>query len=74
LTRARWIENQANTRVIGALLGKQEGKVIEVVNTVEFSFKRDGDNILINEDFAKKRLDAYKQMFGNLQCIGWYTA
>ena len=75
LTRARWIEGDKEIRVIGALLGKQEGKVIEIVNTFEISFKS-GENgtVLINEDFAKMRLDAYKQMFGDLQCIGWYSA
>jgi len=72
------MEDSTQTRVIGVLLGKQEGKVMEIVNTVELAFKlekqADGKFLVkIDEDFAKKRLDAYKQMFGDLQCIGWYS-
>lgn len=39
LTRARWMENSSKTRVIGVLLGKQEGKVMSIVNTIELAFK-----------------------------------
>jgi COP9 signalosome complex subunit 6 len=28
---------------------------------------------LIDEAFLKKRLDAYKKMFPNLDCVGWYS-
>jgi hypothetical protein len=31
------------------------------------------DKILIDEAFLKKRLDAYKKMFPNLDCLGWYS-
>ncbi len=39
LTRARYQNPQQKVRVIGALLGKQEGRVMEIVNTIEFAFK-----------------------------------
>lgn len=29
--------------------------------------------IEIDEDFAKQRIDAYKTMYGDLECIGWYS-
>jgi len=34
LNRAKYIEPKLN-RVIGVLLGKQEGKVLEIINTIE---------------------------------------
>lgn len=43
-TRARHQNPQdASVRVIGAIIGKQQGRVIELVNTVEISFKRVGE-------------------------------
>jgi len=63
--------------VVGALLGKQEGRVTEIVNTVEFAYKeipvKEG-GIAIEEAFCQGRLDAYAKLFPDLQCIGWYSA
>jgi COP9 signalosome complex subunit 6 len=77
LTRARYLnQKEKQVRVIGALLGKQEGRVIEIVNTIEFSFKHVPDEeggISINEEFAAERLEAYKKLFTDLVCIGWYS-
>lgn len=55
---------------MGALLGKQASRNLEVVNTVEL--KLSGD--FIDEPFATARLASYKQIFPDLECIGWYTA
>lgn len=72
--RSKYIEPK-QTRVIGALLGKQEGKTLEVINTIELSYKQEGptNQIIINEEFLKRRLEAYKKMFPNLDCLGWYS-
>jgi COP9 signalosome complex subunit 6 len=38
-TRARYQQDKkSQIRVVGALLGRQEGRVIDIVNTVEFSY------------------------------------
>lgn len=50
-TRARHQNpSERHIRVIGALLGKQQGRVLELVNTVEFSFKTEvGGGIKIDD-------------------------
>ena len=32
-----------------------------------------GGALQIDETFLKKRLDAFKKMFPNLDCVGWYS-
>ena len=70
--RAMYIEPK-QSRNLGVLLGKQEGKTIEIINTVEIAFKHELAKIVIDEAFLKRRLDAYKKMFPNLDCLGWYS-
>ena len=70
--RAKYIAPKLN-RVFGVLLGKQEGKVLELINTVEIAYKVEDGQIKFDEAFLKRRLDAYKKMFPNLDCVGWYS-
>lgn len=76
LTRAKYLspdnKNLAAIRVVGALLGKQEGRTLEIVNTVEITFQKDTTNI--DAAFMGRRLDSYKKNFPELDCIGWYSA
>jgi hypothetical protein len=52
--------------------------MLELVNTIEIKYKAltakgaTGD-IEIDESFAKERIDAYKIMYADLECIGWYS-
>ena len=77
-TRARHQNpKEAQVRVIGAIIGKQQGRVIELVNTVELSFKRAAEadgSIQIDDEFCSQRLDAYKKLFPDLDCLGWYSS
>lgn len=60
--------------MLGVLLGKQEGKALEFNNSIEMLYTTGpGGAILIDEAFLKKRLDAFKKMFPNLDCVGWYS-
>ena len=67
----------SNYRVIGALLGKQSGRSLDIVNTVEIKFKEENkkeNREAIDEIFCQERLEAYKKLFPDLDCIGWYSA
>jgi hypothetical protein len=60
------------------VLGRQQGRLLEVVNTIEIKFelnsvKETTSDIEIDESFAKERIDAYKTMYADLECIGWYS-
>ena len=50
------------------------------MNTIEVKFeaRNKGDtsvsDIAVDTDFASQRITAYKQMFPELECVGWYSA
>ncbi|KAJ3764293.1 maintenance of mitochondrial structure and function-domain-containing protein [Lentinula raphanica] len=56
---------------LGALLGTQNGREVEIVNTFELALA--GDEEAIDHDFLVNRRDQYKQVFPSLEFIGWYT-
>jgi len=66
--RSKYIDPK-QTRVLGILLGKQEGNAMDIINTIEIKVS----NNVIDEAFLKRRLEAYKKMFPTLDCAGWYS-
>lgn len=74
-TRAKHRQKNKNARVIGVILGRQEGRLLELVNTIEIRFIQNGlqGEIAIGEDFARERIEAYKTMFTDLDVVGWYS-
>jgi hypothetical protein len=52
--------------------------MLEVVNTIEVRYtattpKGAAGDIQVDESFAKERIEAYKTMYADLECIGWYS-
>ncbi|KAF5312102.1 hypothetical protein D9619_003396 [Psilocybe cf. subviscida] len=69
-TRSKLQQN--TTDPFGALLGTQNGREVEIVNTFELAVEGDqGD--LVDHAFLVSRRDQYKQVFPSLEFIGWYT-
>jgi COP9 signalosome complex subunit 6 len=64
-------KNSLDPFVLGALLGTQNGREVEIVNTFELAVV--GDNELVDHEFLVSRRDQYKQVFPSLEFIGWYT-
>ncbi|EDW80920.1 uncharacterized protein Dwil_GK11302 [Drosophila willistoni] len=60
-------------QVYGALIGKQKGRNIEVMNSFELKTDVFGDEMIINKDYYNKKEQQYKQVFSDLDFIGWYT-
>ncbi|KAI3622629.1 cop9 signalosome subunit 6 [Moniliophthora roreri] len=71
LTRLKLQTNSSSPFVLGALLGQQNGREVEIVNTFELAVEGDAQNI--NHGFLVTRRDQYKQVFPSLEFIGWYT-
>ncbi|OCB91169.1 hypothetical protein A7U60_g1577 [Sanghuangporus baumii] len=72
LTRLKLQENTNNPFVIGALLGTQNGREVEIVNSFELAM--DDDSLQrVDHGFLVSRRDQYKQVFPSLELIGWYT-
>ncbi|KAF4623464.1 hypothetical protein D9613_001688 [Agrocybe pediades] len=72
LTRLKLQKNRTDPFVLGALLGTQNGREVEIVNTFELATV-DDDHERVDHDFLVSRRDQYKQVFPSLEFIGWYT-
>ncbi|KAF8078301.1 maintenance of mitochondrial structure and function-domain-containing protein [Lyophyllum atratum] len=71
LTRLKLQKNTTSPFVLGALLGTQNGREVEIVNTFELAVEGDGEQV--DHGFLVSRRDQYKQVFPSLEFIGWYT-
>ncbi|KAI0044378.1 hypothetical protein FA95DRAFT_1562308 [Auriscalpium vulgare] len=70
LTRLRLQKNTNLPFVLGALLGTQNGREVEIVNTFEVAVE-EGEKV--DHGSLNSRKDQYKQVFPSLEFIGWYT-
>ncbi|KAJ7596623.1 COP9 signalosome subunit 6 [Mycena floridula] len=71
VTRLKLQTNNSSPFVLGALLGTQNGREVEIVNTFELAVEDDGE--AVDHGFLVSRRDQYKQVFPSLEFIGWYT-
>ncbi|CAD6994526.1 COP9 signalosome complex subunit 6 [Ceratitis capitata] len=60
-------------QVFGALIGKQTGRNIEVMNSFELRVDRAGEDVIINREYYQTKEAQFKQVFSDLDFIGWYT-
>ncbi|KAH9377423.1 hypothetical protein HPB48_016800 [Haemaphysalis longicornis] len=60
-------------QVIGALIGKQKGRNLEVMNSFELVFNTVEGNIVIDNDYYNTKEQQFKQVFSDLDFLGWYT-
>ncbi|TFK93563.1 COP9 signalosome subunit 6 [Polyporus arcularius HHB13444] len=71
LTRMRLQTNTNVPFILGALLGTQNGRDVEIVNSFELAVENDG--VTVDQGFLVTRKELYKQVFPSLEFIGWYT-
>uniref|UniRef100_A0A9J8B932 COP9 signalosome complex subunit 6 n=1 Tax=Cyprinus carpio carpio TaxID=630221 RepID=A0A9J8B932_CYPCA len=60
-------------QVVGALIGKQEGRNIEVMNSFELLFHTVEDQIHIDKEYYYTKEEQFKQVFKDMEFLGWYT-
>ncbi|XP_048588542.1 COP9 signalosome complex subunit 6 [Nematostella vectensis] len=73
-TRIRAQEGKPNPQVVGALLGTQDGRSMEIFNSFELQFDSfDDGHIVINMEYYKTKEEQFRQVFKNLDFLGWYT-
>lgn len=60
-------------QIIGALIGKQKGRNIEVMNSFELQFEIVDKMLIVNKDYYNTKEQQYKQVFSDLDFLGWYT-
>ncbi|PIL29651.1 hypothetical protein GSI_08288 [Ganoderma sinense ZZ0214-1] len=71
LTRLRLQTKTQLPFLLGALLGTQNGRDVEIVNSFELAIEPDG--VTVDQGFLVTRKEQYKQVFPSLEFIGWYT-
>lgn len=71
-TRTRAQEGQS-VQVFGALIGKQKGRNIEVMNSFELLIDRVADAVVIDREYYDLKEEQFKQVFSECEFIGWYT-
>ncbi|XP_074991216.1 COP9 signalosome complex subunit 6 [Calonectris borealis] len=60
-------------QVIGALIGRQEGRNIEVMNSFELLSHAVDGHVLIDKEYYYTKEEQFKQVFKELEFLGWYT-
>ncbi|XP_072035041.1 COP9 signalosome complex subunit 6-like [Amphiura filiformis] len=71
-TRIRAQEGKP-TQVLGALIGKQKGRNIEVFNSFELLFDLVEGDIVVDKEYYNTKEEQFKQVFKDLDFLGWYT-
>jgi len=72
-TRVKAQSGQAQ-QVIGALIGKQRGRELEIMNSFELVFSMDENSFLvIDKEYYTTKEEQFKQVFEDLEFLGWYT-
>jgi len=59
--------------VYGALIGKQKGRNIEIMNSFELLFTCIGDDVIIDREYYTTKEEQFKQVFSEMDFLGWYT-
>lgn len=65
--------NNAAPRVIGALLGVQNGREIEISNSFELVYNTVEGNVVIDTEFLKSKQEQFKKVFPTNDFLGWYS-
>lgn len=71
-TRVRAQEGRAK-QVVGALIGKQIGRKLEIMNSFELLLSKVEDDMIIDKAYYTTKEEQFKQVFCDMDFLGWYT-
>ena len=71
-TRVRAQEGQAK-QVVGALIGKQTGRKIEIMNSFELLLTKVDNDMIIDKAYYTTKEEQFKQVFCDMDFLGWYA-
>ena len=60
-------------KVFGAIIGKQKGRNIEIMNSFELDYTMVEDKVVINRDYYNMKEEQFKQVFSDMDFLGWYS-
>eukprot|EP01111_Echinosteliopsis_oligospora_P012919 TRINITY_DN4506_c0_g1_i1.p1 TRINITY_DN4506_c0_g1~~TRINITY_DN4506_c0_g1_i1.p1 ORF type:complete len:313 (-),score=102.33 TRINITY_DN4506_c0_g1_i1:64-1002(-) len=64
---------QTAPRVIGAILGTQNGRNLEISNSFELVFNTIDGLVVIDFDYLRRKQEQFKTVFPNIEFLGWYS-
>jgi len=70
-TRTR-AQNGKPQTVYGALIGKQAGRDIEVMNSFELDYQVIDGEVIIDREYYNHKEEQFKQVFSEMDFLGWY--
>ena len=65
-------QNSRPIPVYGALIGKQNGRDIELMNSFELDTQVIEGTVVIDMDYYKTKEEQFKQVFSDMDFLGWY--
>jgi len=60
-------------KVYGALIGKQKGRQVEVMNSFELDLAEVNGSVYIDREYYKIKEEQFKQVFSEMDFLGWYS-
>jgi len=73
-TRARVQGKKSNPRVIGALVGVQTGRELEIYNSFELPYEVKDGHTIIKTEYLNKKQEQFKKVFKDYEFMGWYAS
>ena len=60
-------------QVYGALIGKQNGRDIELMNSFELDHTTVDGCVIIDREYYNTKEEQFKQVFSDMDFLGWYS-
>ncbi|CAG8440894.1 8055_t:CDS:2 [Acaulospora morrowiae] len=72
-TRIKMQQEIQNPQVIGALMGTQNGRDVEISNSYELEFDVIDGKVVVNHEYFLTKSEQFSQVFPKFDFLGWYT-
>jgi len=72
-TRTKVQTKQSNPRVIGALVGIQSGRNLEIFNSFELPFEMKDAAVKVKLEYLNRKSEQFKKVFKDYEFMGWYS-
>ena len=60
--------------MFGAIIGKQKGRNIEVMNSFELDVTEIDGQMIVDRDYYNLKEEQFKQVFSDMDFLGWYSS
>merc|ERR1719323_1286864 len=67
------VQNGGPQKVYGALIGNQQGRDIEIMNSFELDHTTVDNRVIIDRDYYNIKEEQFKQVFSEMDFLGWYS-